>query len=83
MNTKKHFNQQASLQQQIAFVLSNMPNTSADEIAMELMELKGIASEAGVARLVIDVAQELKKMQKEGEVKEWLGEEGQERYMLL
>lgn len=37
------------------YVLSVLQKGSADEIAMEIMELQGIASEEGVAELTLEV----------------------------
>lgn len=43
--------------------LSHMKRGSADEIAMEIMEIRGISSEEGVAELIIETKRELGKME--------------------
>lgn len=44
-----------SLKDRVMYVLSVLQKGSADEIAMEIMELQGIASEEGVAELTLEV----------------------------
>lgn len=47
-------------------MLSVLQKASADEVAMEIMELQGIASEEGVAGLTTDVGEELQQLLDEG-----------------
>jgi len=62
----KHFNEADTLREKVQYVLTVLNKASADEVAMEIMELQGIASEEGVAALTIDVEEELAKMNEEG-----------------
>lgn len=64
----QHFTEAASLKEKVLFVLSVLQKASADEVAMEIMELQGIASEEGVAALTIDVEDELANMAEQGTV---------------
>jgi hypothetical protein len=61
--------QLAPLQQMILHALGIMKKGSADEIAMEIMEEKGITSEEEVAELVIETKEELEKLLEAGHVK--------------
>jgi len=66
MPVPEHFSSQLSLQQQMIYVLSLQEKGTPEEIAMELMELRGIASEDRVADLTTAIENELQKMEKEG-----------------
>jgi len=70
MNIPKHFSPQQSLPEQILYVLSLLKKATADEIAMELMELKGISTEEGVASLNIEVENALNQLHEERLVKQ-------------
>ena len=59
----------APLQQMILHALDIMKKGSADEIAMEIMEEKGITSEEEVAELIIETKEELEKLLEAGKVK--------------
>ena len=64
----QHFTEAASLRDKVRYVLSILHKASADEVAMEIMELQGIASEEGVAALTLDVEEELRGMKEKGVV---------------
>ncbi len=78
----EHFTKQLSLKEQILFVLSILKKATADEVTMELMELKGIATEEGVANLTIEVKNELKKMQEAHLLKQVTETDKQVRYVV-
>lgn len=78
----EHFTKQLSLKEQILFVLSILKKATADEVAIELMELKGVATEEGVANLTIEVKNELKKMQEAHILKELTEADKQVRYCI-
>lgn len=61
-----HFTDAVSLRDKILYVLSVMHKGSAGEIAMEIIELQGIASEEGVGDMTVDTESELDKMCEEG-----------------
>jgi len=63
-----HFSEKLTLREQILYVLSVLKKGAASEVAMELMELKGISSEEGVAELTIETEQELEKMCEAGSI---------------
>ena len=62
----QHFTEATSLREKVLYVLSLLHKASADEVAMEIMELQGVASEEGVANLTADVEEELQHMMDEG-----------------
>lgn len=76
------FSQQLTLKEQIVYVLSLLPSATADEVAMELMELKGTASKDGVADLTHDVEQALKKLHEEQVLKVVVKEDKRVHYLL-
>jgi hypothetical protein len=55
-----------SLTDKILFVLSVIQKGSADEVAIETMELQGTSSEDGVADLTDETANELDRLCEEG-----------------
>lgn len=69
MKIPDQFSGQLPLREQITYVLSLIPEATADEVAMELMELRGIATEEGVADLTFEATHELEKMLDEELVK--------------
>lgn len=69
MNILQNFSNNLSLQQKALSVLSLLKKATADEVAMEIMELQGSASEEGVAELTIATTEALNKMQHEGLLK--------------
>jgi hypothetical protein len=62
----QHFTEATTLREKVLYVLSVLQKASADEVAMEIMELQGVASEEGVANLTVDVGEELQRMMDEG-----------------
>lgn len=62
----EHFAEANSLREQILYVLKVLEKGNASEIASEVIEMKGIASEEGVAGITITIEEELEKMKKEG-----------------
>jgi hypothetical protein len=78
----EHFAEAGSLREKILYVLSVMHKGSAGEVATELVELQGIASEEGVAETTVDVENELEKMREEGVVVEVKEHRQKKRYSL-
>ena len=74
--------QTAPLSEQIIYVLSLLKKATADEVAMEIMELQGTATEEGVAELTIATTEALQQMQKEGRLKMETESDKQTRYSL-
>jgi hypothetical protein len=68
MNIPAQFSDELSFSDQVLYVLSVMQKAAASEVAMELMELKGVSSEEGVAELTIETEQELEKLCEAGAV---------------
>jgi hypothetical protein len=82
MDTKGQFSDTDSFREQVLYVLSHLKKGSADEVAMELMELKGIASEEGVAELTIETEQELLRLMEEGKLQLVREKREKKRYSL-
>jgi hypothetical protein len=57
------------MNEKIIFVLSLFEKATADQVAMEIAELQGIASEESMAELTIAVNEALHQMQHEGVLK--------------
>ena len=70
------------LQQLILHSLNIMKKGSADEIAMEIMEEKGISAEEEVAELIIETKEELEKLLESGLVKKIKPHREKTRYVL-
>ena len=68
MATTSHYNAAGSLREKILYVLSTMKKGSANEVALEVMELDGVSSEDGVADITTDTGEELRKLWHEGVV---------------
>ncbi len=81
---QKHstYSQDFPLKQKILYVLSILKKATADEIAMEIMELDGIATEDGVADLARDTKEALDKMQIEHTIKKNSSTDKQAYYFL-
>lgn len=62
MNIPAQYSDKLPLREQILYILSVLKKGAASEVAIELMELKGISSEEGVADLTIETEQELEKL---------------------
>lgn len=70
----KNFASEYSLREKILHVLSIMHKGSANEVAAEVVELQGIASEEGVESITVEIEAEMEMMAEEGiiaEVKEY------------
>lgn len=80
--TSGHFDEAISLRERILHVLSLMHKGSAREVAAEVVELQGIASEEGVAEVTVDIENELEKMLEEGVVVEVKEHRQKKRYSL-
>jgi DNA-binding PadR family transcriptional regulator len=78
----KHFSEASSIRDMILYVLSVMHKGSAAEVAAEIVELQGIASEEEVADITITIEQELEKLLEEGLVKELREHRQRKRYLL-
>ena len=68
MTIPDKFSDNLSFSEQVLYALSVLKKGAAGEIAMELMELKGVASEEGVAELTIETEQELERLITKGMV---------------
>ena len=69
MTIPKQFDHAVTFSEQVLYVLSVIKKGSATEVAIELMELKGISSEDGVAELTIQTEKELESLLHSGIVK--------------
>lgn len=77
-----NFSEELSFEQQALFVLSKLKKGSAGEIAAELMELKGVASEHGVADLTVYVERQLEKLSAEGTIQAIREKHEKKRYLI-
>ena len=68
MTIPDKFSDKLSFSEQVLYTLSVLKKGAAGEVAMELMELKGVASEEGVAELTIETEQELDRLCTQGVV---------------
>ena len=68
MDIPAHFSNKLSFSEQVMYVLSLMKKGAASEVTMELIELKGVSSEEGVAELTIETEHELEKLADAGAV---------------
>lgn len=71
-----------NLQDKVKHVLSILKKGSADEVAMEIMEIQGIAAEESVAELTIETTELLEKLCEEGVVVKVKEPRQKVRYML-
>jgi hypothetical protein len=78
----QNFTDAATLRDKIMYTLSVMHKGSAEEIAAEIVELQGIASEEGVADLTLDVEKELQKLHDDGRVEQVKEHRQKNRYSL-
>ena len=76
------FAEAGTLRDKIFFALSVMQKGSAEEIATEIVELQGIASEEGVADITLDVETEMEKLLEEGAVETVKEHRQKKRYAL-
>lgn len=77
-----HFDEATTLRDKIVYVLSVMHKGGPREIAAEIVELQGIASEEGVAETTVDIESELEKMEEEGLVTQVHEHRQKKRYSL-
>lgn len=82
MTIPEKFEESLSLEHKILYVLSIMPHASADEVAMEIMELQGTATEESVAELTNATSEKLHQLQQQAIVKMETTHEKQTRYWL-
>ena len=81
MNIPSHFSDRLSFEEQLLYVLSVLRKGSASEIAAELMELKGVSSEEGVADLTLQTEKELEKLFTEGKIEPLREKHEKKRYV--
>ena len=82
MNVSNQYSEHLQLNEKVLYVLSLLKKATADEVAMEIMELQGTTTEEGVADLTITTAEALKHLQHEGLVKMETESDKQTRYSL-
>ena len=78
----KHFAEARSIEDKIQYVLSVMHKGRVGEIAAEIVELQGIASEEEVADTTLTIEKELDKMCEKGVVKDLREHRQKKRYAL-
>jgi hypothetical protein len=62
----QHYSDALPFEQQLLFALSKLKQGSVNEIAIELMELKGVSTEDGVGDLTVQTEKEVEKLCEEG-----------------
>lgn len=72
-----------SLRDKILFVFTKLEKASADEVAMEIMELDGISSEDGVSEITLEVNNEIKQLCEEGVIHKIKEHRQKVRYTLI
>ena len=82
MNIPGGFSNDLSLNEKVLYVLSLLKKATADEVAMEIMELQGTATEEGVAELTIATTQALGHLQQQGLLKMETTSDKQTRFWL-
>jgi hypothetical protein len=82
MNLPPGFSNQLSLDEKVLYVLSLLKRATADEVAMEIMELQGTTTEEGVAELTISTAESLHHLQQQGLLTMETGSDKQIRFWL-
>ena len=68
MTIPQHFSDNLSFEQQLLYALSKLKKGSVNEIAIEIMELKGISTEDEVEDLTIQTKKQLEKLCAQGQV---------------
>ena len=76
------FAEAATLRDKLFFTLSVMHKGSAEELASEIAELQGIASEEGIAEMNVAVVAEMDKLLEEGKVEVVKEHRQKNRYVL-
>jgi len=69
MNLPAGFSIHLTTDQKVLYALSLLKRATADEVAMEIMELQGTTTEEGVAELTISTAETLHHLQHQGILK--------------
>ena len=82
MKIPEHFSDELSFEEQLLYVLSVLKKGSANEIVIELMELKGISSEEGVSDLTVHTERELEKLRMEKKVSVLKERHEKKRYVI-
>ena len=82
MQKPENYDKAMSLRDKITYLLSIMEKGAPPELAMEIAEMDGIASEEGLADLTISLEQELHKMCDEGIIKKLKEHRQKVRYAL-
>ena len=82
MKHPKKYSDANTLREKISYLISIMEKGSAPELAMEIAEMDGVASEKGLADLTISLEQELHKMSDEGIIEKLKEHRQKVRYAL-
>jgi hypothetical protein len=78
----EHYSDTLPFEQQLLFALSKLKQGSVNEIAIELMELKGVSTEDGVGDLTVQTEKEIEKLCDEGLLQMVKDRHQQRRYQL-
>lgn len=78
----KHFSEELPFEQQLLYALSKLKKGSANEIAIELMELKGVSTEDGVADLTQQTEKQLEKLCSDGFIDSIKEKHEKKRYVI-
>ena len=81
MNEAK-YSTNLSLGEKVVYALSLLKKATVDEVATEIVELDGIATEEGVADITIEIQEQLNKLHDDGEVKMVTEQDKKTRYSL-
>ena len=71
-----------TLRDKVLYVLSVQEKGSANEVAMEIMELEGISTEEGVADLTREIEKEMARLREEGMVEKLKEHRQKVRYVV-
>lgn len=66
----------------VIYVLSLFEKATLDEVATEIVELDGIATEEGVADVTIEIREQLNRLHHDGEIKMVTEDDKKTRYSL-
>ena len=78
----QHFDETQTVREKILYTLSLLHKGSAEEIASEIAELQGLASEEGVAEMNVAVEKEIEKLLDESKVEVVKEHRQKKRYAL-
>lgn len=81
MNTTDNYSNK-SLKDKVLDVLALLKKATLDEVASEIIELQGIATEEGVADITIEIQEQLNKLHNDGEITMVTEHDKQTRYSL-